>query len=413
LVLVMLCVAVSVRPESQSTARQNSLDDGDELFQPAVTSAAGAAIEGDDGSGRQDVLIDLVDASTPTNGSNRTVHWSEKWPYFDTGCMQWLPINHVYFQLANSFLLLSYFAPAGLYGLLYLRLMLAIGCFFFALWGWVVLCAFDTFLWNAFFTLINIVHGIVVLFSLRPVRFDKQVEEVYKCIFQPLKVSKQQFKKVVNCMKSIRPLKKGEFFAVEKQTRVETLSLLLSGRMLVMENGQTLHVLSPMQFLDSPEWFGVASEDIFTVSIRASDESRVLLWHRDKLKLILLSDAFLQAVFDHILGRDVVRKLTQMKEQINDSGKLRSNMILGSSHESHESKSPSHVVAHSGAPAAAAGTAEKYLLLDEERSKYAAAGDPYRPGRNEPLESSGVAAAAASASYYDYSMVPSLGSTDI
>lgn len=36
-----------------------------------------------------------------------------------------------------------------------------------------------------------------------------------------------------------------------------------------------------------------------------------MLWHRDKLKLILLSDPFLQAVFDHILGRDVVRKLTQ------------------------------------------------------------------------------------------------------
>ena len=48
------------------------------------------------------------------------------------------------------------------------------------------------------------------------------------------------------------------------------------------------------------------------MSIRASEESRVLLWHRDKLKLILLSDAFLQAVFDHILGRDVVRKLTQV-----------------------------------------------------------------------------------------------------
>jgi hypothetical protein len=68
LVLVMLCVAVSVRPESQSTARQNSLDDGDELFQTAVSSTAGAAIEDDDGSGRQDVLIDLVDASTPNNG---------------------------------------------------------------------------------------------------------------------------------------------------------------------------------------------------------------------------------------------------------------------------------------------------------------------------------------------------------
>ena len=48
------------------------------------------------------------------------------------------------------------------------------------------------------------------------------------------------------------------------------------------------------------------------VSIRACEESRVLLWHRDKLKLILLTDPFLQAVFDHILGRDVVHKLVQV-----------------------------------------------------------------------------------------------------
>ena len=37
-----------------------------------------------------------------------------------------------------------------------------------------------------------------------------------------------------------------------------------------------------------------------------------MLWHRDKLKLILLTDPFLQAVFDHILGRDVVHKLVQV-----------------------------------------------------------------------------------------------------
>lgn len=47
------------------------------------------------------------------------------------------------------------------------------------------------------------------------------------------------------------------------------------------------------------------------MSIRACEECRVLTWHRDKLKLILLSEPFLAAVFDHILGRDVVRKLTQ------------------------------------------------------------------------------------------------------
>lgn len=42
------------------------------------------------------------------------------------------------------------------------------------------------------------------------------------------------------------------------------------------------------------------------------EESRVLVWHRDKLKLSIMSDAFLQAVFDHILGRDVVHKLMQV-----------------------------------------------------------------------------------------------------
>jgi hypothetical protein len=42
------------------------------------------------------------------------------------------------------------------------------------------------------------------------------------------------------------------------------------------------------------------------------EEARVLLWHRDKLKLSIITDQFLQAVFDHILGRDVVKKLMQV-----------------------------------------------------------------------------------------------------
>ncbi|KAK6636655.1 hypothetical protein RUM43_010317 [Polyplax serrata] len=44
------------------------------------------------------------------------------------------------------------------------------------------------------------------------------------------------------------------------------------------------------------------------------EESRVLIWHRDKLKLSIITDQFLQAVFDHILGRDVVKKLMQIFE---------------------------------------------------------------------------------------------------
>lgn len=48
----------------------------------------------------------------------------------------------------------------------------------------------------------------------------------------------------------------------------------------------------------------------------AMEESRVLIWHRDKLKLSIISEPFLQTVFDHILGRDVVKKLMQVTQVI-------------------------------------------------------------------------------------------------
>lgn len=70
----------------------------------------------------------------------------------------------------------------------------------------------------------------------------------------------------------------------------------------------------PHQFLDSPEYFGVSTDDYFQVSITAIDESKVATWHRDLLKLSILSDDFLQVVFDHILGRDVVKKLMQVSQ---------------------------------------------------------------------------------------------------
>lgn len=93
-------------------------------------------------------------------------------------CLKWEPVNHVYFQLANTFFFLSYLAPNGIYGILYLRSTLLVGCAFFALWGWAVLCSFDAFLWNATFVLINFLQVCIILYHLRPVKLTKEVEEV-------------------------------------------------------------------------------------------------------------------------------------------------------------------------------------------------------------------------------------------
>ncbi|KAJ8668605.1 hypothetical protein QAD02_010268 [Eretmocerus hayati] len=227
---------------------------------------------------------------------------------------QGIYVNHVYFQLANAFFLLSHLAPSGLHGVLYLRCTLLIGCAFLALWAWSIVCWLDAALWNALFVLIDFVHVCTLLYRLRPINFSKEIEEVYVTVFQPLRVSRHQFKKVLSCMKTIRQLKYQEVYAQEKVTKVDSLSLVLSGKLVVSQNGKALHIVFSHQFLDSPEWFAVSTDESFQVSITAMEESRVLLWHRDKLKLSIINDQFLQAVFDHILGRDVVKKLMQVSE---------------------------------------------------------------------------------------------------
>ena len=48
------------------------------------------------------------------------------------------------------------------------------------------------------------------------------------------------------------------------------------------------------------------------ISATALEETKVLVWHRDKLKLTLMENPYLHTVFEHIVARDVVRKLTQV-----------------------------------------------------------------------------------------------------
>lgn len=87
-------------------------------------------------------------------------------------------------------------------------------------------------------------------------------------------------------------------------------------RLVVSQATKALHIVFPHQFLDSPEWFGVSTDDYFQVSITSMEEARVLIWHRDKLKLSIMTEPFLQIVFEHILSRDVVKKLMQVTQVV-------------------------------------------------------------------------------------------------
>ena len=87
-------------------------------------------------------------------------------------------------------------------------------------------------------------------------------------------------------------------------------------RLLVRQSGKLLHVVPRLHFVDSPEWFGVAADDLFQISATALEETKVLVWHRDKLKLTLMENPYLHTVFEHIVARDVVKKLTQVSSNL-------------------------------------------------------------------------------------------------
>ena len=90
------------------------------------------------------------------------------------------------------------------------------------------------------------------------------------------------------------------------------MTIIILFRLEVSQGGQTLHYVTQYEFLDSPEWFGVTTDEYFQVTVTAVDDCSVLVWHRDKIKHQVMGDHHLQAVLDHVLARDVVKKLLQV-----------------------------------------------------------------------------------------------------
>ncbi|KAG1681968.1 Blood vessel epicardial substance-B [Nymphon striatum] len=178
------------------------------------------------------------------------------------------------------------------------------------LWGWLIFCSRDFAAWNALFAFINFVHLIVICTHiLRPVKFSSVIEEAYHTLFKPLRASRQKFEKILKCKYEIKAFPRGTTYAIEDFTKIETLGLILRGRFKVSRHSKVLHTVSARSFLDAPEWFYATSNDYYQVSITAAEDSEVLIWNKDKLKLTVYGDKFLQTVLDHILSKDALGKL--------------------------------------------------------------------------------------------------------
>ncbi|XP_075232418.1 popeye domain-containing protein 3-like isoform X2 [Lycorma delicatula] len=224
--------------------------------------------------------------------------------------------------------------------------LLIIGFMLFSVWAWTIVCAPDVFIWNLCFTFLNAFQLVFVVYQMRPVKFDPELEEVYHTLFRPFKVSRMQFKKLVGTdFAQIMSLHAGEAYAMQNLTRTDRLGLLLTGKVNVLSDQQFLHPILPCEFLDSPEFESRANmDDKFKVSIVAATSCRYVYWQRTALEYLFVKETYLATVMSTLVARDITTKLYAMNNKIVTEKGLHLDIRLPSvtsSLTSSDRKSPS------------------------------------------------------------------------
>lgn len=62
------------------------------------------------------------------------------------------------------------------------------GFMLYSVWAWHVICSPDAFSWNFGFMFLNLAQVVYLVYEMRPVKFDPELEEVYHTLFEPFKV---------------------------------------------------------------------------------------------------------------------------------------------------------------------------------------------------------------------------------
>ncbi|XP_046426816.1 popeye domain-containing protein 3 isoform X2 [Neodiprion pinetum] len=239
--------------------------------------------------------------------------------YGNAAMCLWQQPQHILFQLANFCFALSYSAPSSKKGILFMHSVLIVGFILFSGWAWHVICAPDIFSWNFSFLVLNIGQLVYIVYRMRPIRFDPELEEAYHTLFYPFKVSRLQFKRLVSPeFATIMSLHAGEAYAMQNLTRTDRLGLLLNGKVNVLSDSNFLHPILPCEFLDSPEFESsrASVDEKFKVSIVAASSCRYLFWQRTALEYLLVKEAYLATVLTTLVARDIATKLYAMNNKI-------------------------------------------------------------------------------------------------
>ena len=109
------------------------------------------------------------------------------------------------------------------------------------------------FFWPIFL-FINFLHSFHLTYKLSPASLPKKFTRLYENLFEPIKLSKKEFK-ILTQHSLVINLNKGENYLVENESPItEKVGILLEGKLDVLQNDIFLHHIFPNDFIDSPEF---------------------------------------------------------------------------------------------------------------------------------------------------------------
>lgn len=223
------------------------------------------------------------------------------------------------YHLANCFLLLGFMGGSGVYGCFYLFGFLGTGYLCCVLWGWFHACGLDVVLWSFLLTTACVLQLAHLVYRLHEDTLPEEFELLYKTLCLPLQVPLQTYKEIVHCCEGqVLTLAAEQTYAVEGETPINRLSLLLAGRVRVSQDGQFLHYIFPYQFMDSPEWESLqpSEEGVFQVTLTAETACSYISWPRKSLHLLLARERYISRLFSALLGYDISEKLYALNDKL-------------------------------------------------------------------------------------------------
>lgn len=230
-------------------------------------------------------------------------------------CNSWAPAQSPVFDLCMIAFFVAYVFPQTFkHYALALRVSMLAAILLYLTWGAVYWCTWDLIGWVGVFLLQNVSQLVFIAYKMHKTRFDADMENLYIQVFEPFGISRDDFQALTQHHCQVVRVHAGDKYAVERCASIDDrLSLLVSGRMRVMYNGEYLHDIRETQIIDGVEWEGCKTKrgELFQVSIEAVDRCLYLCWNKEKLSYYLEANPQLQNAIQYIRGNDVLTKIRQ------------------------------------------------------------------------------------------------------